>query len=175
MEKTSRDTSGDIGQETIGLMDLLYTTSMAETGVVSPADETIRKAESKMAPRIEKRTKQWKLNSLRAPFLTMIALWCGILIIVLEWLSWKNKDNGFIYYTNEKDFSTEVSFCYLYLPTMLAICLSLLWSWIDLDVKRLEPFYQLSKDQGALAQQSTLLQYPVDFIAFVPFKAAKYR
>ncbi|KAI9779104.1 MAG: hypothetical protein M1835_004766 [Candelina submexicana] len=51
----------------------------------------------------------------------------------------------------------------------------MLWSWIDLDAKRLEPYFQLSKPEGASASDSILLHYPFDFIAFVPLKAARRR
>ena len=36
-----------------------------------------------------------------------------------------------------------------YLPTLLAVLLSILWKPIDTDIKRLEPFYLLSSPQGA--------------------------
>lgn len=49
----------------------------------------------------------------------------------------------------------------------------MLWSWVDLDVKRLEPWYQLSSSNGASAYESLLLHYPVDFLAVVPFQSAK--
>ena len=66
-------------------------------------------------------------------------------------------------------------FTYLYLPTIIAVIGSMIWSWIDLDVKRLESFFQLSKPDGALGSDSVLLSYPVDFLAFVPITAARRR
>ena len=51
----------------------------------------------------------------------------------------------------------------------------MIWSWIDLDVKRLEAFFLLSKPEGSSGKDSILLSYPVDFLAFVPIKAAKLR
>jgi hypothetical protein len=47
------------------------------------------------------------------------------------------------------------------------------WSWIDLDTKRLEPWFNLSNADGALASDSLLLQYPFEFLAFVPITAAR--
>lgn len=47
----------------------------------------------------------------------------------------------------------------------------MVWGSVDLNIKRLEPFYQLS--QGATAENSLLLTYPFDFMAFVPVTAAK--
>ena len=66
-------------------------------------------------------------------------------------------------------------FTYLYLPTIIAVIGSMIWSWIDLDVKRLESFFQLSKPDGASGSDSVLLSYPVDFLAFVPITAARRR
>ncbi len=44
-------------------------------------------------------------------------------------------------------------------------------SWVDLDAKRLEPWFQLSKDSGVSAENSLLLQYPFDFLPFIPLTA----
>ena len=66
-------------------------------------------------------------------------------------------------------------FTYLYLPTIIAVCGSMIWSWIDLDIKRLESFFQLSKPGGASGSDSVLLSYPVDFLAFVPITATRRR
>jgi Protein of unknown function (DUF3433) len=44
-------------------------------------------------------------------------------------------------------------------------------SWVDLDVKRLEPWFQLSNPGGAAARDSLLLQYPFDFLPFIPTAA----
>jgi hypothetical protein len=64
---------------------------------------------------------------------------------------------------------------YLYGPNVVAVLYSLLWSWLDLDAKRMQPWFELSKPEGALAEDSLFLDYPFGFVAFVPFKAAKKR
>lgn len=64
---------------------------------------------------------------------------------------------------------------YLYVPNIVAVLYSLIWSWVDLDVKRMQPWFELSKPQGATAENSMFLDYPYDFIATVPVKAAKRR
>jgi hypothetical protein len=48
-------------------------------------------------------------------------------------------------------------------------------SWVDLDVKRLEPWFQLSVKHGTIAENSILLQYPFDFLPFVPISALRRR
>ncbi|KAK6523730.1 hypothetical protein TWF281_001702 [Arthrobotrys megalospora] len=57
--------------------------------------------------------------------------------------------------------------------TIASVIFAILLSLSDLDAKRLEPWFELSKPDGATAKNSILLCYPFDFLAFVPFKAAK--
>jgi hypothetical protein len=64
---------------------------------------------------------------------------------------------------------------YLYVPNIVAVLYSLIWSWVDLDVKRMQPWFELSKSEGATAENSLFLDYPYDFIATVPIKAARRR
>lgn len=64
---------------------------------------------------------------------------------------------------------------YLYVPNIVAVLYSLIWSWVDLDVKRMQPWFELSKPEGATAKNSMFLDYPYDFIATVPVKAARRR
>ena len=66
-------------------------------------------------------------------------------------------------------------FCYRYLPQMVIVLYGIGWAAVDLDVKRLEPYFQLSKPGGASASDSILLHYPFNFLALVPITAAKRR
>jgi hypothetical protein len=60
-----------------------------------------------------------------------------------------------------------------YVPQVLAVAYSLVWSWVDLDVKRMQPWLELSKSGGATGRDALLLDYPFTFVAFVPFLAFK--
>lgn len=60
-------------------------------------------------------------------------------------------------------------------PTVLAVVFSVFWAWIDLETKRLEPYYQLSADEGALGKDSVLLAYPFGFVPLVPMRAFRNR
>ncbi|KAL8891638.1 MAG: hypothetical protein Q9215_001406 [Flavoplaca cf. flavocitrina] len=51
----------------------------------------------------------------------------------------------------------------------------MLWSWVDLDTKRLEPYFQLSRPEGADRTNSLALNYPFDFVAYAPLKAIRRR
>lgn len=116
----------------------------------------------------------WKPISLRLPFLAFVLLATCALIVVLQWLLYTSQTTGgVIFAPSINDLPLSKTFGYLYAPTIIAVIYGLLWSWIDLDIKRMEPYYQLCSTGGALAENSLLLQYPFDFVALVPFQAAR--
>lgn len=140
-------------------------------------DEQSAIAIHKTTSRPRKSTFQsWKPMTLRAPVLGSFIAASVLLIALLEVLSNRSRQNGGVILAKSvDDISTGQSFMYQYLPTIIAVSYSMLWSWVDLDAKRLEPYFQLSKPEGALAETSLLLQYPLDFLAFVPIRAVKRR
>lgn len=69
--------------------------------------------------------------------------------------------------------SSGDEFGYRYFPTLISVVYGLLWAWIDHDIKRLEPYFQLSQPGGALARDSLLLNYPYSLVATVPVTAFK--
>ncbi|KAK5954052.1 hypothetical protein OHC33_004623 [Knufia fluminis] len=71
------------------------------------------------------------------------------------------------------DVSTWWFFVWKYLPTMITIGYSVLFSIMDFDIRRLEPYYQLSQPQGARASASLNLDHLTMFQYFVPFNAAR--
>lgn len=98
------------------------------------------------------------------------------MIVLLQFLLVRSEMNNGLIFTRDLDqLPLGISFAYLYLPTLLAVLYSIFWAWIDLDTKRLEPYYQLSKPGGSLGKDSILLHYPFDFIASVPIAAIKNR
>ncbi|KAF2826872.1 hypothetical protein CC86DRAFT_445792 [Ophiobolus disseminans] len=120
--------------------------------------------------------KNWKPLALRTPVLIFTIAICWSLIALLEFLLFRSqRDNGLIFAPKINDLPLSRTFLYLYFPTILAVIFSIYWSWIDLETKRMEPYYQLSKENGALGKDSLLLQYPFSFIPLVPFRAFKDR
>jgi hypothetical protein len=124
--------------------------------------------------------KHWKPMTLRAPVLGSFIVFSIFLIIVLELLarvagvSSNLSGSGAVAYADSHgNLSTSISFAYLYFPTVIAVCYSMLWTWIELDAKRLEPWFQLSQESGAIADDSLLLHYNFDFLAVVPIRAAR--
>ena len=98
----------------------------------------------------------------------------SVLVIALEYLSRVSARNGGIV-LSRGDFPAYATFANLYLPTILAVILGLLWSWIDLDARRLEPFFRLSEPGGVAFEDSLNLHYPFDFVAGASYKALRKR
>ena len=107
--------------------------------------------------------------------LTVVLLFLIICIGSLVSLTVRSTQNGGIMFFDSPEFPLVVTFLTLYLPTVLAILFGLCWSWVDLDVKRLEPFFQMSKPGGARAVDSVLLHYPFEYLAVVPIQALRKR
>lgn len=92
----------------------------------------------------------------------------------MQWLLYRSQSQGGVLFAdNINDLPLSKTFGYLYAPTIIAVVYGLLWNWIDLDIKRMEPYFQLCSPSGALAEESLLLQYPFDFVILVPFEAAR--
>ncbi|KAL8917668.1 MAG: hypothetical protein Q9172_005731 [Xanthocarpia lactea] len=118
----------------------------------------------------------WKPITLQAPLLLGVAGVTFSSTAILIYLSWKSRnDGGLAFARPDEDFSLIVVFASFYLPTLLAVTLGMFWSWVDLDTKRLEPYFQLSKPHGASAADSIHLHYPFDFVAIAPIRAFKRR
>jgi hypothetical protein len=120
--------------------------------------------------------KPWKPLTYKVYFLVPTILASGALIAVLQiYLERSIRDTGILFASEISDLPLDQKFPYLYLPTIVSLVLSFAWTWLDLDVRRLQPFIELSKEHGARGADSLLLHYPFDFVAFVPFTAAKRR
>ena len=116
----------------------------------------------------------WRPWTLTAKVLVPTALFTTLLIVALALLQWQNARNGALFFADSEDgFLYAELFLYRYLPTIIIVLYGVIWSWIDLDIKRLEPWFQLADSKGADGASSLLLQYPVQFLPLVPFKDAR--
>ncbi|KAK8856242.1 hypothetical protein PGQ11_012154 [Apiospora arundinis] len=119
----------------------------------------------------------WKPWTLKTPALACLFLITLVLAAVVEFLYHKSQKQGGGLALSESpgDLPPLVNLAYLYLPTIIAVAYSLLWGWVASDTKRLQPWLEMSKPEGALAENSLLLDYPATFFAWVPFMAASRR
>lgn len=98
------------------------------------------------------------------------------LAITIEILAQKSsRQGGLALATSPDSIPSVVTFAYVALPTIFAVLYSSVWTWIDLDICRMQPWFELSRDGGALAETSLLLDYPFEFLAMVPLTAWRHR
>lgn len=112
---------------------------------------------------------------MEAPFLgLMIVLSLG-LAGVLEALAQvsSRSGGGLALARSEAEVPRAVRLAYLYLPTTVAVAYGLLWTCVDVDVRRVQPWLALSRPGGARGDQSLLLDYPVDSLPLLPFRAGR--
>lgn len=111
---------------------------------------------------------------MQAPVLISVIVLTLTLAGAIEFLAQKSQKEGGLALTECADcHSGIVTFAALYAPTIISVLYSLLWSWIDLDIRRIQPWLELSRPDGAMADSSLLLDYPNKFLAFIPFSAWK--
>lgn len=119
-------------------------------------------------------TKGWKPLSLSTPILLAVIALTLLLAAAVETIAQRSAAQGGLALSPTlDDLPGYAKFSYLYVPTIIAVLYSMIWSWIDLDVKRMQPWFELSKPKGATAENSLFLDYQYEFVALVPFKAAK--
>lgn len=122
----------------------------------------------------------WKPFPMRALYIIMLAIVSLGLAGVQEYLYQKSKTlekntSGLIRYNRLSEISVTEFFAWKYLPTIVMVAYGVLWQVTDYDVKRLEPYYQLSQPTGNTAAKSLNLDYVTLWAYFVPFKAIKNR
>jgi hypothetical protein len=105
----------------------------------------------------------WKPFSMRWPYLTALIIVSIVLAVSQEFLLHKSPLYTF---TAAARLSTWSYFTFKYLPTLVAVSFGVLWQVTDFEVKRLEPYYQLSKPGGALAAESINVDYSTYFLPF---------
>ncbi|KAM5342421.1 hypothetical protein ACJ41O_013387 [Fusarium nematophilum] len=118
--------------------------------------------------------KGWKPLSLSTPILLAVIALTLLLVAAVETIAQRSAAQGGLALSPTlDDLPGFAKFSYLYVPTIIAVLYSMVWSWIDLDVKRMQPWFELSKPGGATGEDSLFLDYQYEFVALVPFKAAR--
>jgi hypothetical protein len=110
---------------------------------------------------------------MRPPALACFILFTFGLVGVIEYFAQRSQKEGGLSLTDDADATTTSILLSRYAPTVVAVTYSLIWTWIDLDIRRMQPWLELSRRDGATAESTVLLDYPFEFLAFVPIKAGK--
>lgn len=115
----------------------------------------------------------WKPWSMRWPYLVMMILLSIALAAMQEILFQKYKNDPLLQFQKPTDVKPGLYFAVKFAPTLSAVVYGVLWQFIDFEVRRLEAYYQLSKQGGALAAESINVDYVSSFNFFRPFRALK--
>ncbi|KAL2816032.1 hypothetical protein BDW59DRAFT_153537 [Aspergillus cavernicola] len=119
--------------------------------------------------------KGWRPIPLRPTYLSFIACIMLFMLVVLEGLrQYSDRNGGLVFFDDTDDVSNSESFAYNYVPVIIALILATLWSFIDFDVLRLEPYFQLSRPEGCPAPV-LFINYNFGQSFITPITSAKRR
>lgn len=148
------------------------------SSVVSP-DGDKDKAKSYFFPE-DPEQPAWRPFSMRWPYITLLISIALFLAGIQEYLCQlsiqraKNND-GLIQFTHPQDIPTASYFAWKYMPTIIMVSYGVLWQVTDYETKRLEPYYQLSRREGATAAHSLNLDYLTFMSYLIPMRAVAYK
>lgn len=113
----------------------------------------------------------WKPFPMRWPYLTFLILLSIGLAIAQEMLYQKSTGAPLLKFEGAAGIDPLYYFVIRFVPTIITVTFGVLWQNTDVEVKRLEAFYQLSKKGGALAAESINIDYITQFSFMIPFRA----
>lgn len=122
----------------------------------------------------------WRPFSMRWPYITMLIILAVFLASIQEYLCQLSlqrakTNDGLIQFTHPQDIPTDAYFAWKYMPTIILVTYGVLWQVTDYETKRLEPYYQLSKREGATAAHSLNLDYLTFMSYLIPIRAIAYK
>ncbi|CAI4215149.1 unnamed protein product [Parascedosporium putredinis] len=117
----------------------------------------------------------WKPFSMRWPYLSALVFLSLGLAATQEIIYQLSKKEPLIKFTSPDEINPGVYFALKFLPTIISVTYGVLWQVTDYDVKRLEAFYQLSREKGALAGESINVDYMTSKTFLRPFRALKLK
>jgi hypothetical protein len=97
------------------------------------------------------------------------------MLLCLEGLrQYSDREGGLVFFDDTDDVSAIQSFAYNYVPIIISLVLVLVWTVTDFDVLRLEPYFQLSRPEGAPASV-LFINYNFGQTILTPINAARRR
>ncbi|KAI5786133.1 hypothetical protein FPQ18DRAFT_264345 [Pyronema domesticum] len=124
----------------------------------------------------------WKPIVLQTWYLIGFIILTIAMIAAVEYLYYvsdrhKIREGGGLFaYVIIDDLSVLQFAIWKYVPTVVGVLYGILWKVTDEELKRSEPYYQLSKGStGALAAESLNIEYHTVWSPMVPYAALKYR
>ena len=117
----------------------------------------------------------WKPFSMTWPYLLLLVVLSLGLGAGVEGLYQSSTRAPLVAFRSPSEIPTAQYFAIKFLPMIIAVSYGVLWQMTNFDVMRLEPFFQLSKEGGALAAESINVEYLTQFNLFRPIRALYYR
>ncbi|KAK3985018.1 hypothetical protein QBC44DRAFT_164902 [Cladorrhinum sp. PSN332] len=113
----------------------------------------------------------WKPFSMTWPFLSWLVIMSIGLAVSAEVLYRQSTGDPLVKFKTPNDIPTAQYFAFKFLPMLFAVTYGVMFQATNFDVMRLEPFHQLSKEGGALADESINIEYLTQFMWLRPFRA----
>lgn len=151
---------------------------VADLTTFDPKSVSKQSRQGTLAPSVEVFYPQanWRPFSMTWPYLSALIIISVGLAAVEEYLLQKSMNEKGLYNFRDIDkVNTWDYFSFKYLPTLCAVSFGVVWQITDFEVKRLEAFYQLSKEGGALAAESINVDYITFFNFLRPIRALRYK
>lgn len=118
----------------------------------------------------------WKPFSMRKPYLSMLIILSFTMAGCTEALyQHSNKQGHLISFNKPTEIHAIAYFSIKFLPTLLAVIFGVLWQITDFEVKRLEAYFQLSRENGATAAETFNVDYITSFGFLAPLAALRRR
>lgn len=113
----------------------------------------------------------WRPFSMRWPYLMALILLSIVLGVAQELIYRMSLKRPLVKFNSPTEIPGGLYFTVKFAPTIVAVTFGVLWQITDFEVKRLEAFYQMSKANGAVADESINVDYVTYFTFFRPFRA----
>ncbi|KAJ6073329.1 hypothetical protein N7467_011414 [Penicillium canescens] len=124
-------------------------------------------------PRPPAPNRGWRPVALRPPYLVALVCLMLTMLLCLEGLrQYSDREGGLVFFNDTDDVSAIQTFAYNYVPIIISLVLVLVWTVTDFDVLRLEPYFQLSRPEGAPASV-LFINYNFGQTILTPINAAR--
>ncbi|PSR84170.1 hypothetical protein BD289DRAFT_353577, partial [Coniella lustricola] len=118
----------------------------------------------------------WKPFSMRWPYLLhLIVLSFALAGSVEAAYQRSNRHGSLVRFVTPHEIAALDYFSIKYLPTLVAVIYGVLWQSSEFEVKRLEAYHQLSKEDGARAAETLAVDYTTSFSLWHPYYAMRRR
>ncbi|KAI8936941.1 hypothetical protein NX059_006169 [Plenodomus lindquistii] len=182
------DTKGDI----VAIADIPIDISDSIAGTDFDRRSSVMTAESSLAGKQAQTSyffpsdpdmPAWRPFTMGWPWIAMLIVVALVLSGLQEFLcQWSmgnvkknDTEEGILRFKKVGDLTIGLYFAWQYAPIMVFVFYGILWQMTDYEVKRLEPFYQLSKNTGATAAESLNMDYLTFMSWAVPLKALRHK